>query len=163
MIDSPQALRHAEHAEHERLMADFIARGGSVEHLPRGQCNWDSLNNRAKINPHIPPAEFAAKRRQERATPALPVEKLARPERPKREPKPKAPKLPKLALPGTQKARILEALALGQFTASQLGTMLGYSRQVVIAQLAKLREHGRVESTGGRHNMTWKLVACPTT
>lgn len=47
----------------------FLARGEKIEYLPRGQCNWDELSNRAKINPQIPPTEMAAKRKAEKAAP----------------------------------------------------------------------------------------------
>lgn len=47
----------------------FLARGQKIERLPIGQCNWDALSNRAKINPQILPSEMAAKRKAERAEP----------------------------------------------------------------------------------------------
>ena len=162
------------HPEHlslsERISRDVAAwraSGKEIERLPPGQCNWDQLSNRQKINPSVTAENRQAQKVVEGKTQAQ--------YRPKAKPEPKAPKAkperapravngPRLAPAGSQKARILDHLkaSIGTpISAQAIADALSINRKVVQQQLAVLRELGAVDSFGKRCNMVWEISPTP--
>lgn len=143
-------------AQAERIAADveaFLAAGGTVKRLGPGEFGFDALTNKQRINPTVISGERKARKA---ALEALPTPR--KPDRVKLPKAPKPPAAPKFCPPGSQKARILEALKAGPLSAKFLAGMLGTSRQVANQQLTELRSRGMVKSVGrDRLRMVWMV------
>lgn len=150
--------READHARFDAQLRAYLERGGQIEQLPAGQCNWDSLTNRQKINPNVRPEDKSAK---SAAAKALPVPKgpTAPKVRPPVEGKKRERNGPVFAPEGGQKARILALLAVGPMTPQSLANAIGTSRNVINGQLYGLRDHEMVESFGPGRAKQWRLCA----
>lgn len=136
-------------AEHERLAAQvnaFLAQGGQIEQLPRGamaETGWTPQQRLDRAGPQI----------RQRAEVERQARKQARPV-----PAPKAPRV-RFALPGSQKARILDLLANGPRSVADLAEAIGTTRQVIAVAMADLRKRGLVTSQGRRHQMQFSLLS----
>lgn len=150
MIDNTHLLRAHEHAEHERLMAEFRARGEEIEYLPLGQCNWDALSDRQKINPQMKPEDVVARRSQARAVPTPPVEQPSRKSRPLREPV----KFRRRSELGTALAEALDALVDRDTTAS-LAARLCKQQAATWQLLTRLEAKGKVRRGSWQGKTTW--------
>lgn len=131
----------------------FLAQGGQVDQIPPGQCNWDALTNRQKINPGVRLEDKSAKAA---AVKALPVPKARM-----RQPvvgKKRERNGPKLAPEGGQKARILALLAVGPMSPQSLANAIGTNRNVINGQLYGLRDRDMVEAFGPGRAKLWRLI-----
>jgi hypothetical protein len=150
-------VRQEDHDRMDQQMADFLARGGTIEKLPIGALA--ETTPRQRINPPCPPAEerkAAAKAARATPTPAEP--RAPRIRKPK-EPKPRVKNGPDFAQPGTQKAEILNLLQAGPLTSEQIAERLGLRRDIVRANLHVLKERKRVRTTGRRRAYLWVVAA----
>ena len=157
----------------------FLARGGQVQSLPIGQCNWDALSNRAKINPQVLSEEMKAKKARKLPVPfhaePAPKPKKAKPSRavvkvrkvrppkvakPPKAPKPKAAPKPKKPAPfardGSDKARILALVGSDWTTVKALCDQTGIAPNHVRESLRLLKARGLVEFTGDVFNRYWR-------
>lgn len=116
---------------------EFLARGGRIERLPRGLCNWDALSDRAKVNPSIPREEMEARRRVASGHAYMAVGGVRE---------------------GTQKATIMAALRGGRaMSSSELAEIVGTTRYTTNYQLQQLRSAGLVRSDGPKRSMVWSI------
>lgn len=126
----------------------FLARGGQIQYLRRGECNWDELSNKAKINPQILPSEVAAKRAAERAAPPP---RAAKPE-PKRPPTTRARPAFGYAL-----VDALSNLVDGD-TTTKLAERLGKKHCATFQLLVRLEAKGSVRRKPWQGKTTWHRV-----
>jgi hypothetical protein len=154
----------AERADLDAAMRDYLARGGQVQRLAPGLCNWDALSNKAKINPTV------VKRVRQPAQKRDPGHKvLADAPRVRAEPKPRVRKPkprkertrngPPAHRPGTLQHEAWLALTT-PMTARQLCDLKGWGMNTTMQRLTRLRERGLVVSTGSKGNMRWS-AKCP--
>lgn len=145
-------LRTAAHAAIERQTQDFLARGGTIETIPRGamtEAGWspaERLNRASAEITHRARAEHAervARRKAEKATPLAPTCR---------------PPVKRFAAPGTHKAQILQLLADGPATANELAQAIGATRNTIAVALSGLKRRGLVRSEGRAPAMHYHLA-----
>lgn len=140
----------------------FLARGGQVQRIPLGQCNWDALSNRAKINPQVREDERGPRQAMKAALPApkkaerngFSINRPGKKKAPPRERKPRKPQ--KLR---SEARETLDLLPMHP-TVPMLVAATGKSRKVVWLMLDRLRKKGWVESKGVPCSLnTWHVTA----
>jgi hypothetical protein len=155
MIRSPAELRQDEHDAIERDYQAWLAEGNTPTVYARG-VSGESLTPRQRLNPPV----FTKGEREARKA----AEKAIVPRRPReRAPKEPAPKRlrvksgPDFAQPGTQKARILQALEAGPLRSDEIAARLEMKVTIVRANLHALKDRCRVKTTGLRRAFQWAL------
>jgi predicted Rossmann fold nucleotide-binding protein DprA/Smf involved in DNA uptake len=150
-------VRQDEHDRMDQQMADFLARGGTIERLPIGA--MAETTPRKRINPSCPPIEERkAAKRAARATPTPAEPRAPRVRKPK-EPKPRVKNGPAVAQPGTQKGAILQLLKNGPLTSQTIADRLGMKPEIVRANLHALKVRNRVRASGPRREYLWAVAA----
>jgi predicted Rossmann fold nucleotide-binding protein DprA/Smf involved in DNA uptake len=147
-------VRQEDHDRMDREMADFLARGGTIERLPIGALA--ETTPRQRINPACPPAE--ERKAAKRAARAMPTPAEPR-VRPPREPKPRVKNGPDIGRPGTQKGAILQLLQRGPLTSEAIANRLGMRPEIVRANLHALKVRNRVRASGTRREYLWDVAA----
>lgn len=139
----------------------FLARGQKIERLPIGQCNWDALSNRAKINPTVREDERGSRQAMKAALPApkkvgrvgFSINRPGKKNAPTRERKPRKPQ--KLRPEARQ---VLDLLPMHP-TVPMLVAATGKTRKTIWLMLNSLRKKGWVESRGVPCTLnTWHLT-----
>lgn len=130
---------------------EFLARGKKIEYLPIGQCNWDALSNRAKINPTVREDEVAARRLAQQSAPILRTQKAAPERRPtracKEDPNALAPTL----------LHALDTLVDGDRIAD-LARRLGKNTNATWQLVLRLKERGKIRAVRVGSATTWHRV-----
>ena len=159
-LDTQVRAKQPEHDEQARLLADFMARGGQIERLPRGAMAESGWTARQLINPQV---HTKAMRLEEiEATrEGLKRDSMSRP-LPKAVKEASPPRLrgkgPGAAQPGTMQHETLEVLQAGPMTCRQIAEAKGWKPILTAQRLDKLKRDGLVRSYGKRPRMMWELA-----
>lgn len=157
-LDTQLRAKEPEHAEIDRLMREFQARGGWIERLPTGLMKESELTPRQRVNPDrtINPDERMARMK------ALDADRIARKAEAMSRPSPKgservlkAPvatkgkgKGPQGGQPGTKTGELLETLKAGPMSAQEIAAARGWTIPVTRARLDSLIAQKLVEKAG---------------
>lgn len=157
------AVRQDAHDEHDRQMAEFLARGGRIEQIPRGamaEAGWTpgqrlqaGLTIQTKANAERRKAEEAERKAAKKAKPVI----SAPPSKPRGTGR-------RLGGPGTKTGEVLAMLKDGALTVLEIMAIKGWDRTTTYSRLVSLERAGavrRVESLrrpGQRPALGYELV-----
>jgi hypothetical protein len=160
--------REAKRQELAAAMREFLAKGGKVQKLRRGESGEMGLTAAKRAQPT---AVSAARReslkadrdaRRAQSTHAQDTHAAAGQRRPRKPSPPPAPRRKKSARErtwGVKSQRILEVLKSGPLASAQVATLIGSSALSARTQLWQMRKRGLVQSRGTHNSMRWELAA----
>lgn len=146
--------------EQVETVEQFLARGGQVQHIPRGAMAEAGWTGKQFAQAITNTATAARKERVEAEASA----KKAKPEKPERAPRRSEAAAAFLSRPrhhngrdGSKTAKLLEAMGTVWRPVAEIAELAGLTRDHCSARLSQLREMGEVISHGQRPRMLWAV------